>query len=69
MNSALLVLLIIITFFVILSFFALLHLMMIMRKKIGLKELNYWFIILIGLPVIGSILYIGYIIKYNKNSP
>lgn len=51
---------------VILSFFALFHLMMFMRKKIDRKELNYWFIILIGIPIIGTLLYIGFVLKENK---
>ena len=60
------ILITIITILVILSFFALFHLMMIMRKKIDRKELNYWFIILLGIPVIGTLLYLGFVIKENK---
>lgn len=49
-----------------LSFASLLHLMVYKRKKITIKELNLWFVILIGLPVIGALLYIGYLMISNS---
>ncbi len=58
-----------ITILVILSFLAFFHLMLFMRKKINRRELNYWFIILLGVPVIGVLLYIGFIFrKYRLKS-
>jgi len=51
------------TVMVIFSLLALFHLMVFMRKKIDTRELNYWFIILLGIPIIGAILYLGFIAK------
>ena len=51
------------TVMVIFSLLALFHLMVYMRKKIDTRELNYWFIILLGIPIIGAILYLGFIVK------
>lgn len=68
METSFIILLFIVVFLIILSFFTLFHLMIVMRTKISLKELNNWFIILVGLPMLGSILYLNFVYRFNKKS-